>query len=1146
MWGSEAWLERVQDAVAVAGEEPAQVLGRGRRRDGEPLGHDLQCGDPILRHKSDYRLCRGSYTGGRAEPGNVACLQYDESMPKPTKQTVLDWLGALGFSESAVGSDQWELSFPQHNLVLTVDLRTGRISYGPEIKVVRQTVTNLHDEENLVVLECVVALLRLGYKPSTFELEAVFPLGRRAGGYLDILIRNEDRTYLMIECKTWGDEFAKELQKLTTQAGSQLMSYVQQDRAAEHAVLYSSRIHGKKVERKYAGFACAPLLGANTAELFANWNKELYSTGVFDTAPYMIAEQAIRVKDLTDLTNEDGQALFNQFKEILRRHAVSDLANAFNKLFNLFICKIIDEDKTKPNQQTDFQWGGSEQPVDVLERLSRLYERGMREYLKLDVADAGSAISVATEGLEPVKAAEIERLVSQLRQYSNTNFAFIDVYDRASYDLNASIVRDLVRLLQLRRLRYTQKQGFMGMFFERLLSTSMKQEAGQFFTPPPIAQFVNESLPIEQLIEGKIEREDPNFLPYGIDYAAGSGHFLTEFMDRVDRVIRVLDKDALETKTQRANIDRWSTGLAWAGEFVYGIELDYRLAKTAKVSTFLHGDGDANVIRANGLGSFSRDPEFIRAGGKLRGVEGKRDNQQFDVVVANPPYSVPGFAQQVSHGAESFDLWPLMGDRSDDIECLFVERTKQLLNDGGVAGIVLPTSLLNNPSLEMHTRAMLLRYFDIVALVSLHNRVFIATTTPCTILFLRRKSTSEVERVGSAVANFMSTGATASIKGIAEAFELYAHDIHGVGASELHAALVKGVDTGVEIIDDYEWLSRSSSTRATRREDGTASPHFAAIVRTTEAARMEAYFATLGQRTVVAVSPSPIEQQTDFLGYSFSERRRHEGIHFRSGTDTIVTPLFDPDDSDNPEKISTLIKRQFEGIELDIPNSLSPWVRRYDTAELVGLSDLNFKWSIRATPMGATSAFSVPTERLNTVCALSIGSTPTRERPDLFKGALPWAKITDFAQTGYPSKSPIITKTSEHITDEAAATMTKVPAGTLLLSFKLSIGRTAFAGNDMYTNEAIVALRVKDSPAPDAAWIDRDYLDVLLRRVGPQLLGIDQAHQKKFGQTLTLAHLNAVRIPVGDSAYRDAIKAIDRDSSMDDAEKTEAIASRIW
>lgn len=58
----------------------------------------------------------------------------------------------------------------------------------------------------------------------------------------------------------------------------------------------------------------------------------------------------------------------------------------------------------------------------------------------------------------------------------------------------------------------------------------------------------------------------------------------------------------------------------------------------------------------------------------------------------------------------------------------------------------------------------------------------------------------------------------------------------------------------------------------------------------------------------------------------------------------------------------------------------------------------------------------------------------------------------------------VITKTKEQITKEAIANsnVKLIPKGTTLLSFKLSIGKTAIAGVDLYTNEAIAGLIPKE------------------------------------------------------------------------------------
>ena len=166
-----------------------------------------------------------------------------------------------------------------------------------------------------------------------------------------------------------------------------------------------------------------------------------------------------------------------------------------------------------------------------------------------------------------------------------------------------------------------------------LLSTSIKQEVGQYFTPVPIAKFIISSLPIRELIEKKISNDETNFLPHVIDYAAGSGHFLTEAMDEIQKVIENIDPNK-QKPSVKAKLKSWrESPFDWAYDYVYGIEADYRLVKTAKVSCFLNGDGLANVIHADGLDHFEKSIEYK---GKLKEVsqDDSKDNEQFDILVA--------------------------------------------------------------------------------------------------------------------------------------------------------------------------------------------------------------------------------------------------------------------------------------------------------------------------------------------------------------------------------------------------------------------------------------------------------------------------------------------------------------------------------
>lgn len=89
---------------------------------------------------------------------------------------------------------------------------------------------------------------------------------------------------------------------------------------------------------------------------------------------------------------------------------------------------------------------------------------------------------------------------------------------------------------------------------------------------------------------------------------------------------------------------------------------------------------------------------------------------------------------------------------------------------------------------------------------------------------------------------------------------------------------------------------------------------------------------------------------------------------------------------------------------------------------------------------------------------LKIGGTPSRSNTEYFGGNNLWVSIKDM------ENNPIIFDTKEKLTDLGVqnSNCKLVRQGSLLMSFKLTVGRTAFAGADLYTNEAIVAFEPTD------------------------------------------------------------------------------------
>ena len=99
---------------------------------------------------------------------------------------------------------------------------------------------------------------------------------------------------------------------------------------------------------------------------------------------------------------------------------------------------------------------------------------------------------------------------------------------------------------------------------------------------------------------------------------------------------------------------------------------------------------------------------------------------------------------------------------------------------------------------------------------------------------------------------------------------------------------------------------------------------------------------------------------------------------------------------------------------------------------------------------------------------LQMGKTPARNRSDYWNGDRKWISIADVGNAG-----KYITETKESITEEGieGSGIKVVPQGTVIMSFKLSIGKTAITSEDMYTNEAIMAFIDNGKFA-----VDTDYL----------------------------------------------------------------------
>jgi type I restriction enzyme M protein len=857
----------------------------------------------------------------------------------------------LGFKPKENASDIFIKQYPS-SYVIEIDFKNEIFNYGKKIKVENKIIQKFSPPENWVVLECVDRLLEKGYKPENIILEKTWPTGHGTSGRLDVCVtRNDGSEYLLIECKTYGKEFEKSF-SLLHKDGGQLFTYFKFSNKADIIMLYASEIKGNEVVYKNEIIKIeADYRVGDVKDFYEKWNKLTKDNGVFEewVKPYNYESKALTRKQLKPIQQEDSGFIFNRFLEILRHNVVSDKPNAFNKIFTLFLCKVCDEKTTKENEELKFQWlEGKDNNISFQLRLSDLYKAGMKEFLDKEVTDFSdeqfeSEYASLFIGNDELKKKFKENVIHKLRLEKNNEFAIKEVYDEKSFTENAKIVKEVVELLQGFRIRYNKRQQYLSDFFELLLTTGLKQESGQFFTPVPVAQFIIKSLPIDTLVNEKIEKgERNNLLPYIMDYAAGSGHFLTESMHEIQRIIAEKTPDVFIDETKK-KLKAWQEDhFDWATQYVYGIEKDYRLVKVGKVGCYLHGDGLANVILSDGLANFKNTEEY-RGLLKIVDRDFPKENKQFDIVISNPPYSVSAFKTPARsyYTEKDFDLYDGLTDNSSEIECLFIERTKQLLKDGGIAGIILPSSILSNTGIYTKAREIVLKYFEIIGIAELGSNTFMATSTNTVVLFLRRRNNYDSINLDRAVKKFLTDHRDVTLNGVEKPVSKYVVQVWGsISFNDYVTLLKKEPNTAIEQHELYKEYRKKLKTKN--------EAEFWKQTLEREAEKLF-YFILAYPQKVVLVKSGQKDDEKRFLGYEFSNRRGREGIHpiQRGKSIAECTRLFDEESFENREKASAYVYRAFKGdFESEIHIDLQQNITRHTLVDMLTFDRVEFEKNI--------------------------------------------------------------------------------------------------------------------------------------------------------------------------------------------------------
>lgn len=364
------------------------------------------------------------------------------------------------------------------------------------------------------------------------------------------------------------------------------------------------------------------------------------------------------------------------------------------EIINLLFCKILDEQETAPEETVTFRAGVDEDAKDVKKRMLGLFEK-----VKTTVYD-DVFLKTDTITLDPES---VRYVVGELQNYC------VMEADRDA----------------------------IGDAFEVFIGPALRGTEGQFFTPRNVVKMTVDIL-------------DPKPGEKIIDPACGSGGFLITALAHVWGHVQEEAKRKKWTERQRIKRE-----VEVATDCFRGIDKDSFLAKVCKAYMALIGDGRGGVFCENSLLPPTDWHPLAQS---------KVEMGTFDVVLTNPPF---GAKIPIKGGAilSQYDLGYKWGrdkttkeparlsqlEEKRSPQILFLERCLQLLKPGGRMGIVLPESIIGNPSYE-YLVAFMQKHTVIRGVVTMPEPLFKTsgkggTHTKVAVLFLEKRRGAKSEEI---------------------------------------------------------------------------------------------------------------------------------------------------------------------------------------------------------------------------------------------------------------------------------------------------------------------------------------------------------------------------------------------------------------
>ena len=295
-----------------------------------------------------------------------------------------------------------------------------------------------------------------------------------------------------------------------------------------------------------------------------------------------------------------------------------------------------------------------------------------------------------------------ENFSKAMKALADRNTELRDVFENVDFVQfttsreNAEILRQLVELFSARPLKHVSPD-ILGDAYEWILHYFAPQKAkeGEVYTPREVIKLIVEML-------------DPQPGKGVYDPASGSGGML------------IISYQHVENESGRQEAEKL---------FLFGQEANHKTLALAKMNLYIHDIGNAHIM----LGDTLLYPKF---------KEGER-LQQFDIVIANPPWNQDGYNEEVLKKGEFWrERYKVGFTPKQSADWAWIQHMlSSARDDTGRVGVVIDNGCLFRGGKEKAIRTLLVGKDLLDTVILLPEKLFYNTGAPGAVLvFSKNKS----------------------------------------------------------------------------------------------------------------------------------------------------------------------------------------------------------------------------------------------------------------------------------------------------------------------------------------------------------------------------------------------------------------------